>query len=75
MRATIMVERLSTSNGSYLIGAEATSILAAIEGISSVQVEKQFIDRATLSYESNDRRQNFDRIDQMLQSRGMQRVG
>ncbi|GAA0709738.1 hypothetical protein [Dokdonella soli] len=75
MHATIVIERLSTSNGSYLIGAEAISILAAIEGISCIHVEKQYIDRATLSYQSNDLRQDFDRIDQMLWRKGMQRVG
>lgn len=74
MRNTITVERKATSYGSYLVGADATQVLIAVSGISSIQVEKQYIDRATLSFEWNERRPNFDRIDMMLQSKGMQRV-
>lgn len=74
MRATITIERLSTSFGSYLVGADATKVLASIHGISAIQVETQYIDRVTLSYESSEQRQDFERVDQMLESKGLHRV-
>jgi hypothetical protein len=74
MRNTITVERTATSYGSYLVGADATRVLVAISGITAIQVEKQYIDRATISFEWSERQPNFDRIDAMLQSKGMQRV-
>jgi hypothetical protein len=74
MRNTITVERSATSYGSYLVGADATRVLVAISGITAIQVEKQYIDRATISFESSERSPNFDRIDAMLQLKGMQRV-
>lgn len=74
MRATILVERLSTSCGSYLVGEEVTMILDAIVGISDVRIDKQYIDGASLSYEANDLRQSFDQIDHLLMSRGMHRI-
>jgi hypothetical protein len=74
MRATITIERLSNSFGSYLVGADATKVLAAIQGISAIQIETQFIDRVTLSYESTEARQDFERVDQMLESKGLHRV-
>jgi hypothetical protein len=74
MRATITIERLSTSFGSYLVGADATKVLASIHGISAIQIETQYIDRVTLSYESSEQRQDFERVDQMLESKGLHRV-
>jgi hypothetical protein len=74
MRATILVERLSRSYGSYVIGADATRLLSTISGISEVKVERQFIDAATLSYECGEGDQKFEQIDQLLMTKGMQRV-
>jgi hypothetical protein len=74
MRANITVARHRTSVSSYLVGADAIAILSSIEGISAVQLDSQYIDGATLSYECGDRFHNFDRIDQMLDAKGMRRV-
>jgi hypothetical protein len=74
MRALITIERLPTSNGSYLIGRDAFDILASIDGVSAITIEKQFIDRATLSYVWADRSHDFTSIDNMLHTKGMRRV-
>ena len=74
MRSVITVERLPQSHGSYLLGADVSRILGTIVGISTVQVEKQFIDRATLSYDWTDANRNFDQIDSLLESKGIRRV-
>jgi hypothetical protein len=74
MRSVITVERLPQSHGSYLLGADVSRMLGTIVGISTVQVENQFIDRATLSYDWTDANRNFDQIDSLLESRGIRRV-
>jgi len=74
MRATILIERLPTSYGSYMVGAEATQILGEVSGVTDVLVEKQFIDRAMLSFEFGDHTLGFDSIDRVLRSKGMHRV-
>jgi hypothetical protein len=74
MRATITIERLPTSNGSYLIGRDASDILASIDGVSAITIETQFIDRATLSYVWADRSHDFGPIDEVLLAKGMRRV-
>ena len=74
MRSTMNVARHTESVGSYLIGADALRILASIDGISAIQVDRQYLDGASLSYETADRRQDFARIDQMLAAKGMRRV-
>jgi len=74
MRSMITVERLPTSHGSYLLGSDASKMLSTIVGISSVTVENQFIDRATLSYDWSDPARDFERIDHLLESKGMRRV-
>ena len=76
----MMVKRESDSAETYVIGTEASAVLAAISGISDVKVENQYLDRATLSFEwkggrtNFDSRLNFDDIDRILQSRGMHRM-
>lgn len=76
----MMVKRLSASTESYVIGKEASEVLAAVAGISDVKIENQYVDRATLSFEwkagrtNFDSRLNFDDIDRILQSRGMHRM-
>lgn len=74
MRSVITVERLPQSHGSYLLGADVSRMLGTIVGISTVQVENQFIDRATLSYDWTDANRNFDQIDSLLESKGIRRV-
>ena len=74
MRSMITVERMRTSNGSYLLGSDASKMLSTIVGISAVNIENQFIDRATLSYEWSDTTRDFERIDHLLKSKGMRRV-
>jgi hypothetical protein len=74
MRAMITIERLPQSTGSYLLGPDVSKILSTIYGISAVHIENQYIDRATLSYDWTDADRNFDRIDNILSSKGMRRV-
>jgi hypothetical protein len=74
MRTMITVERLPASNGSYLLGPDASRMLSTIVGISAVSIERQFIDRATLTYEWSDPARDFERIDHLLESKGMRRV-
>jgi hypothetical protein len=74
MRATIKVERYLTSCGSYLIGADAAATLRTIEGISSVNVDEQRLDRAILSFEAINRHGHWARIDEMFESMGLHRV-
>ena len=74
MRSMITVERLPQSHGSYLLGPDVSKMLGTIVGISAVSIENQFIDRATLSYDWSDADRNFDRIDNLLESKGMRRV-
>ena len=74
MRSMITIERLPNSHGSYLLGADASKMLSTIVGISTVSIENQFIDRATLSYDWADPSRNFERIDHLLESKGMRRV-
>jgi len=59
---------------SYLIGKDVYDILASIKGVSVPMVDRQYIDRADLSYESNDAGQNLDQIDRMLRAKGMYRL-
>ena len=74
MRAVITIERFPSSNGSYLIGREASDVLASVEGVSAITIENQFIDRATLSYVWADRSRDFGPLDEVLLARGMRRV-
>jgi len=82
MRATIMIRRQraepDTATGTApepkLVGTDATNALATVSGISAVRIETQYGDRALLSYESNEARQNFDLVDAVLQSNGMHRL-
>jgi len=74
MRATITIERLPASTGSYLLGHDVSEMLSAMSGISAINIEQQYIDRATLSYEWDDERRNFAGIDAALDSKGMRRV-
>jgi len=74
MRSMITVERLPTSHGSYLLGDDISRILGTMVGVSAVHVENQFIDRATVSYDWSDPTRDFDRIDFLLESKGMRRV-
>lgn len=74
MRSMITVERLPHSHGSYMLGPDVSKMLGTIIGISAVSVENQYIDRATLSYDWTDADRNFDRIDNLLESKGMRRV-
>lgn len=73
MRNSIFVRRDSGS-ASYLIGNDVYKILASIEGISTPAVDRQYIDRADLSYESSDAGHNLDQIDRMLWEKGMYRL-
>lgn len=74
MRIAIAVERLRASCGSYLVGPDATKVLAAIQGVSAIRLESQSIDRAVLSYEWTDAGRDLAGIDQTLWSKGMRRV-
>lgn len=74
MRATMKIERHLTSFASYLIGEDASKILATINGVSVVRIDAQHIDRATLSYECSEHGANLDQIDQLLGAKGMRRV-
>jgi hypothetical protein len=82
MRATIMIRRQraepettgGTSPEPKLVGTDATDALATISGISAISIETQYGDRALLSYESSEARQNFDLVDAVLQSNGMCRL-
>jgi hypothetical protein len=75
-----MIKGESALGDVNLVGQEASGVLAAISGISDVQIEKQYVDRATLSFEWEDGRTNFDsrldfeEIDVVLHSRGMRRM-
>jgi hypothetical protein len=80
VRSSMMVKRVSASTEISVVGAEASQVLFAVRGITDVQIENQYVDRATLSFSwdggrSNfDSRPNFDEIDRNLQSRGMHRM-
>lgn len=82
MRATIMIRRQraapdaasGTAPEPKLVGTDATNALATISGISAVRIETQYGDRALISYESSEPRQNFDIVDAVLQSNGMHRL-
>ena len=76
----MMVKRESSWVEVYVIGTEASKVLSEVRGISDVRIENQYVDRATLTFEwdggrSNfDSRPNFDEIDKNLQSKGMHRM-
>jgi hypothetical protein len=72
MRSRLTVARCPSSNGSYLIGADVVAILSSIAGISAITVDKEVIDGVNVSYESNGH--SFDRIDQLLDAKGLRRV-
>lgn len=74
MRSMITVERLPNSHGSYLLGPDVSKMLGTIVGVSAVNIEMQYIDRATLSYDWSDPARDFERIDHLLESKGMRRV-
>lgn len=73
MRNSILVRRDSGSS-SYLIGSDVQKILSSIEGVSAPRVEREYIDRADLSYESNDESQHLEKIDRILRTKGMYRL-
>jgi hypothetical protein len=73
MRTSILVRRDSALD-SYLIGNDVYNILASIKGVSAPVLDRQYIDRADLSYESNDASQTLDQIDRMLHAKGMYRL-
>ena len=73
MRSSIFVRR-DSSFTSYLIGNAACKVLSSINGISAPVVDREYIDRADLSYESSDPGQNLDQIDRLLQAEGMHRL-
>jgi len=73
MRTSILVRR-DSGLASYLIGKDVYDILASIKGVSVPMVDRQYIDRADLSYESNEAGQNLDQIDRMLRAKGMYRL-
>lgn len=73
MRKSIFVRR-DSGLASYLIGDDVRKILASIKGVSATVVEHQYIDRADISYESNDAGQILDQIDRMLKAKGMYRM-
>jgi len=74
LRIAIAVERLPESCRSYLVGPDATKSLAGIKGVSSVRLERQYIDKAELSFEQSDASRDFAGIDQTLLSVGIRRV-
>ena len=74
MRSTISIARRLASVGSYVVGSEAIAILTSIASISAVEVAKQYLDDASLSYETSARRQSFARIDHLLDARGLHRI-
>lgn len=65
---------MSRSFGSYVVGADASRLLSTVSGISEIKIEKQFIDAASISYESAEAGVNVQRIDDVLREKGMQRV-
>ena len=73
MRTSILVRR-DAGLGSYLIGIDACKVLASIKGVSAPVVDRQYIDRADLSYESNDPDQLSEQIDRVLREKGMRRL-
>jgi hypothetical protein len=73
VRRSILVRR-DSGLGSYLIGKDVCRVLSTVEGISALVLDRQYIDRADLTYETNDARQDFDQIDRVLQASGMHRV-
>lgn len=73
MRKSILVRR-DSSSASYLIGNDVCKALSSIRGISAPMVDREYINRADLSYESNESDPGFDQIDQVLQAKGMYRL-
>ena len=73
MRRSILVRR-DSGLASYLIGNDVCKILCSIKGISAAAVDREYIDRADLSYESTDAGNNLDQIDRMLRAKGMYRL-
>ncbi len=73
MRNSILVRRDSGSS-SYLIGNDVHRILSSIKGVSAPVVDREYIDRADLSYESNEASQHLDQIDRILRTKGMYRL-
>ena len=80
MRSSMIIRRGSASHETYVIGDEASKVLAAVQGITDVRIENQYVDRATLTFDweagrkNFDSRLNYDEIDAELQSRGMHRM-
>ena len=73
MRKSIFVRR-DSGLASYLIGNDVCKVLSSIKGVSAPVVDRQYIDRADLSYESNDSSLNFEQIDRLLEAKGMRRM-
>jgi hypothetical protein len=73
VRKSIFVRR-DSGLASYLIGNDVCKVLSSIKGVSAPVVDRQYIDRADLSYESNDSSLNFEQIDRLLEAKGMRRM-
>ncbi|HET6546401.1 MAG TPA: hypothetical protein VFG55_06620 [Rhodanobacteraceae bacterium] len=74
MRSIINVVRYLASVRSYLVGSEVLAILGSIASIRAIEVDKQYLDGASLSYETTERLQNFERIDKLLNAYELRRV-
>jgi hypothetical protein len=79
-RSSMMIRRDPAFTGPEAIGVAAAPILSSVSGISDVRIESQYVDRANLSFiwdlaRSNfDFRPDFERLDAMLQTKGMRRM-
>lgn len=74
MQITITVVRAPSHNTAHEVGSNAKRILAGVDGVSAVRIERHEIDRATLSYEWTDPGTNRISIDETLKVGGMRRV-
>lgn len=79
-RSSMMIRRDPEFSGREAIGVEAVPILSSVSGISDVRIESQYVDRANLSFIWDLARSNFafrpdfERLDAMLQTKGMRRM-
>jgi hypothetical protein len=73
MRSTLWIERLAPSYRTIMVGAEATTLLSNIDGISDLRVDVQRIDCALISCQATGPLK-FAQIDDALATRGMHRI-
>jgi hypothetical protein len=66
--------RFRHHNNAHAVGANAKRVLAGVDGVSDVRIERHEIDRATLSYEWTDPGTNGISIDETLKRKGLRRV-